>query len=71
MTNNETENSPGSTKTSWMSQMMSVSQFHNVTEIVCNYSVGGGPGAVDEKEKFINSSGFFSKSICVTSKLAN
>lgn len=44
MTNNETENSPGSTKTSWMSQMMSVSQFHNVTEIVCNYSVGGGRG---------------------------
>lgn len=45
MTNNETENSPGSTKTSWMSQMMSVSQFHNVTEIVCNYSVGRAGGS--------------------------
>lgn len=70
MTNNETENSPGSTKTSWMTQTMSVSQFHNVTEIVCNYSMGWG-WAVDEKEKFSNSSGFFSKSIFVTSKLAN
>lgn len=67
MTNNETVNSPGSTKTSWMTQMMSVSQFHSVTEVPCNYSMG----AVDKNEKFNNNSGLFSNSMFITSTLAN
>lgn len=67
MTNNETVSSPGSTKASWMAQMMSVSQFHNGIEIPCNYSMG----AVDKNEKFNNSSGLFRKSTFITSTLAN
>lgn len=47
--------------------MMSVSQFHKITEIICNYSMG----AVGENEKFNNSSGFLSKNKFITSKLAN